>query len=551
MKHMSPEVLADIEELVGPISNDQAMGPVENSRVFDHELGMWSPPIMSADGVELPDKMTNDARVKQMTRSDGFVQSGVNVQKDNIVGSDFFPVMKPETRVLGSGADETWVEEFKEELESKFYLWAESPGNWPDASRQNTLTGQVRMAVGLDCIGGESLWTVEWMRDAGRPFHTALQAIDLDRLSTPYGMEFERNVRGGIEQDRYGAPQAYHIRTHHPTDFDRMQYGQEWKRVPAKKPWGREQVIHIKDTTLPGQTRGIADIVAGLKALKITSRFRDVKLQNAVANAMFAASIESELPPEAAYQQLGTVTGGPAKAVVDYAGQYLAAIAEYSKSSRHLQLDGIKIPHLFPGTKLQLRPAGAGGEVGMDFEASLLRHLAAILGITYEQLSKDYSKTNYSSARAGMVEARKSMIVRKKRVADRLGNSVLRLWFEEAVNTGYLETMKYSKLPSIYDPLMFEAYLQCDWIGAAMGQVDELKETQAAALRLKYNLSTLEDEIAKSGKDWRKVLIQREKEVKELEKRGLVMELDDNMMNAATGEPREKTGEQENGAAAA
>lgn len=551
MKHMSPEVRADIEELVGPISSDQAMGPLESSRIFDHELGMWAPPIMSADGVELPDKMVNDARVKQMTRSDGFVQSGVNVQKDNIVGSDFFPVLKPETRVLGAGADEKWVEEFKEEIESKFYLWAESPNNWPDASRQNTLTGQVRMAVGLDCIGGESLWTVEWMRDAGRPFRTALQAIDLDRLSTPYGMEFERRVRGGIETDRYGAPQAYHIRTHHPTDFDRMHEGIEWKRVLAKKPWGRDQVIHIKDTTLPGQTRGIADIVAGLKALKITSRFRDVKLQNAVANAMFAASIESELPPEAAYAQIGTVQGGAAGAVVDYAGQYLAAIAEYSKSSRHLQLDGIKIPHLFPGTKLQLRPAGAGGEVGMDFEASLLRHLAAILGITYEQLSKDYSKTNYSSARAGMVEARKSMVVRKKRVADRFGNHVLRLWFEEACNTGYLETMKYSRLPSIYDPLMFEAYLQCDWIGAAMGQVDELKETQAAALRLKYNLSTLEDEIAKSGKDWRKVLIQREKERLELEKRGLVMEVDDNMMNAASGEPREKTGEQENGAVAA
>jgi len=537
---------AQIDNLVGPgTSRDLAMGTLESAQRFTDDLGLWSPPIQSADATILPGKGTNDARVRQMAENDGFVQSGVNVQKDNIVGSDFFPVMKPELAVLGSGADEQWADEFKEEFESKFYLIAESPNNWLDASRKNTLTGLVRMAVGLDCVGGEVLATAEWLRDAGRPVHTAIQMVDCDRLSTPYELQgTDKRIRGGIEMDRYGAAQAYHIRMAHPSDFDRALDQFQWKRIPARKPWGRQQVIYLNDATRPDQTRGVSDIVAGLKALKITNRFRDVTLQNAVANAMFAASIESELPPEAAYAQIGTQ--GPGKAVTDFAAQYLGAIAAYAKSSKHLQLDGVKIPHLFPGTKLQLRPAGAGGGVGVEFEQSLLRHLAAILGISYEQLSKDYSKTNYSSARAGMVEARKAMTVRKRRVADRFASHILRLTFEEMVNNNMLETMKYSRLPNIYDPLMMDAYTQCDWIGAAMGQVDELKETQAAALRLKYNLSTLEDEIAKQGKDWRKVLIQREKEVKELEARGLVMELDDNMMNAASGEPREKTGEQEN-----
>ena len=545
MERFDADHAAQIDSLVGPgTSKDLAMGTLDNAQRFSDDLNLWSPPLQSADAENLPNKSVNDARVRQMATTDGFVQSGTNVQKDNIVGSDFFPVMKPELAVIGID-DEKWVDEFKEEFESKFYLIAESPNNWLDASRNNTLTGLVRMAVGLDCIGGEALATVEWLRDAGRPINTAVQMVDCDRLSTPYELDgIDKRIRAGVELDRYGAAQAYHIRMAHPSDYDRAMDQYRWKRVPVRKPWGRLQVIYLKDTTRPDQTRGVGDIVAGLKALKITNRFRDVTLQNAVANAMFAASIESELPPEAAYAQIGTT--GPGKAVVDFAGQYLGAIAAYAKSSKHLQLDGVKIPHLFPGTKLQLRPAGAGGGVGVEFEQSLLRHLAAILGISYEQLSKDYSKTNYSSARAGMVEARKAMIVRKRRVADRFASNILRLVFEEMVNKGMLESMKFSKLPNMYDPLMMDAYTQCDWIGAAMGQVDELKETQAAALRLKYNLSTLEDEIAKQGKDWRKVLIQREKEVTELEARGLVMELDDNMMNAASGEPREKTGEQEN-----
>lgn len=543
----TPEHAAQIDALVGPgTSRDLAMGTMESAAKFSDELGLWAPPLQSADADILPNKGMNDARVRNMAQSDGFVQSGTNVQKDNIVGSDFFPVMKPELRVLG--LDETWADEFKEEFESKFYLYAESPNCWIDASRKNTLTGLVRMAVGLDAVGGEVLATAEWMRDAGRPFNTAVQMVDCDRLSTPYELQGLNNgrIRGGVEMDRYGAAQAFHIRMAHTSDYDRALDQYRWKRVPIRKPWGRLQVMYLMDATRPDQTRGISDIVAGLKALKITNRFRDVTLQNAVANAMFAASIESELPPEAAYAQLGTV--GVGKAVTDYAGAYLKAVATYSKSGKGLALDGIKIPHLFPGTKLQLRPAGAGGGVGIEFEQSLLRHLAAILGISYEQLSKDYSKTNYSSARAGIVEARKAMMSRKRRVADRFAGHILRLVFEEMVNKGQLETMTGASVPSIYDPLMMDAFTQCDWIGAALGQIDELKETQAAALRLKYNLSTLEDEIAKQGKDWRKVLIQREKEQAQLKERGLLIEEDDNMMNAASGEARQQG--EDNGASA-
>jgi len=44
------------------------------------------------------------------------------------------------------------------------------------------------------------------------------------------------------------------------------------------------------------------------------------------------------------------------------------------------------------------------------------------------------------------------------------------------------------------------------------GQIDELKETQAALLRIKGGLSTFESEIAKQGGDWRKIFRQRARE---------------------------------------
>jgi len=61
---------------------------------------------------------------------------------------------------------------------------------------------------------------------------------------------------------------------------------------------------------------------------------------------------------------------------------------------------------------------------------------------------------------------------------------------------------------------MSDAYCACDWIGAGRGQIDELKETQAAILRIKSGLSTYEDELGRLGKDWRKTLKQRARERK-------------------------------------
>jgi capsid protein len=74
---------------------------------------------------------------------------------------------------------------------------------------------------------------------------------------------------------------------------------------------------------------------------------------------------------------------------------------------------------------------------------------------------------------------------------------------------------------------------------AALGQIDELKETQAAVLRIKFGLSTHEIELSKQGQDWRKINKQLERERKDREKRGIVL-IEDNSVNAASGTPREQ-----------
>jgi lambda family phage portal protein len=400
---------------------------------------------------------------------------------------------------------------------------------------------------------GEVLAFADWINeDQDRPFSTAIQMIDLDRLSDPPTKDFTKKIRGGIEFDRRNRPLAYHIRRAETGNWFAPD-AYKWERVPTYKSWGRQQIIHIFEQFRPDQSRGVAKMVAALKESRITKRFRDVVLQNAVVNATYAASIESDLPSEAVYAALGAGASDPLKvqeALTGFAGGYLDVLNQYAGGSKNMKLDGVRIPHLFPGTKLQLRPAGQGGPLGTEFEQSLLRYIAANLGVSYEQLSKDYSSTNYSSARAAMSETWKTMQANKRLVADRFASIVYKLWLEEMFAKGKITSLP-RKAPNFWEKgsLNREAYASAEWIGASRGQIDELKETQAAVLRLKYGLSTREDELGRLGKDWRRVFEQLEREERVAKNRNLVFTEDDNMMNAATGAPREKEakGEKDDG----
>lgn len=534
------QIAADIENLVGPRGRELAFtGAYDGAAQFDKQLTTWAPPLQSADAEMIPDKGLLDARSRDLSRNDAYIQGGAQLHKDSIVGSMYLLNAKPNAAILGWTEERT--EAFQMEAEAKFQTWAESPHKWVDAARQNDLTEMIRLAVGVYTFGGEVLATAEWSKNARREFRTMIQMIDADRLQTPMEHMHDPRVRGGIKHDSYGARQSAFIRVRHPHDFRNMVVDQlAYKQVGFHKPWGRPQVLHIREQKRVDQTRAVSEIVAGLREIAITRKFRDVTLQNAVVNATYAASIESELPSEVVFQQLGG--GNISDQVTNYASEYLAAVNEYVGSSKNMKIDGVKVPHLFPGTKLQMRPAGQPGGIGQDFEQSLLRYIAASLNVSYEELSRDYTKTNYSSARAAMMQTWRFMQSRKKIVADEMANIIYRLWLEEAINNDMLDSFPASEAGILYthghQNMMFDALSRADWIGAARGQIDELKETQAAVLRIKYGLSTHEDELARLGKDWRKVYVQLEREIKERDDRGIDL-LEDNSVNAASGSPRE------------
>lgn len=534
--------MADLPALAPPqtgvtIIQDKALGGgLEGAERTTRETFNWDvanvPPDRAINTVKEP----ADARAKDMVVNDGFARGGVQISMDSIVGAQYRLNANIAWKII-PGATKEWAEEAQQVIEQRFQLIGESQACYLDAAGMNTFTGLVRLGVASFIMTGEVLTTSEWDQSVGRPLKTCFQMIDPARLKNPdWGMDTEQ-LRRGVKVDRRGKPLGYWIQRQHPNAFwmgptsDPLAF----RYIPRTKPWGRPQVFHILEQLFPDQHRGVADMVAVLKRMKMTKHLQEVVLQNAVINATYAAAIESEMPTAEMILALGG-EGDPATMLENALGAYLTGLQTYLSGSENIALDGAMIPHLYPGTKLNARALGTPGSVGTDFEASLLRNISAGLGIDYAEFSRDYSKMSYATAKLSDAKTVRNMQSRKKNVADRLANLMYSNVVEEMIARGDVPLPSGFTRDDYYaDPLYRDAFARASWIGSGRGQIDELKETQAAIMRIKAGLSTYEIEIARLGEDYREIFEQRAAEEGLLQEKGLVFDLNTNKGNTGQG----------------
>lgn len=506
-------------------------GAIEGAERDTRETLLWNPSMRSADAIINPIKELADARARDTDRNDGFVHGAVGLNKDNIVGSQYRLIAQPHTAFLATlhpGFDDTWAEEFQTVVEARFALMSESSRCYFDAMGINTLTGLLRLAIGIFVLTGEYVGSVEWIRnDPSRPIQTAVQTISPDRLCNPDDMPDSRTMRRGITRDVRGRPMAYSFRLGDKMDAYADSLPYTWRTVPVAKPWGRTQVIHILEQNTADQSRGISDLVTALKKVRMLRRFSDVALQSAVVNASYAATIESDLDSSAVAMALGggQPDGRPEVALLNLYRAHLGAIGAFMGEANNVRIDGATVPHLPPNTKLNLTPVKESGGLGGNFEESLMRYVAASLGMSYEALSRDFSKTNYSSGRAALGVQNQFMQSRKKHVADRLASEIYALVLEEEMAAGNVPLPAGVSRDVFYEALAKEALTRCAWIGTGAGQIDPVRETEAAMMRIRAGLSTHAIEIAALGGDAREIFAQLEREQADAKRRNLTFDL--------------------------
>lgn len=484
---------------------------------FGGQLADWNPGLKTADASILPDLQMGSARADDLIKNHGYAAGAVQLHVDNIVGSHFRLSYKPYWKSLGISEADSRA--FATDVEAAWREHAEDPvGCYLDAERKRTFTMMAREVVATHVNHGESMASAEWIRRAGSGFNTAIKMVSPKRVCNPGRASDTDRIRGGVEQDRYSAAIAYHVLNPsygYGAALNGFTHG-EWRRVPRQTRWGRQQFIHIFEPREDGQTRAATQFMSVMEQLFMTDKLQKTKLQNAVINAMYAAVIESELDSESAHNFItGAQSGvqGFDKGLTNF----LAYKGQFHQGA-NVKMNGVKIPHLFPGESLNLKTPGHADNGFADLETAILRYTAAGMNVSYEQLARDYSKVNYSSARASMMETWRYFMGRRKMIASKFGASVFALWFEEAIQRGIL-TLPGSATAGFYERKA--AWCNTEWIGTGRLAIDGVKEVKEAIMKIEAGLSTYEKELANMGEDYQEVFQQQVREMDERKKAGL------------------------------
>lgn len=488
--------------------------PYDASDIWGEHTAAWRPYLWSPDGELNPWRDRIVSRVRDMVRNDGWAAGSITRILDNAIGSNFRPIAKPDYRALAAHSgnpafDAKWADEYGRAAEALWRSWSNDPGRYCDAGRKLSVSQIFRLAFRHKLVDGDALalmlWLPERMGKGRGRYATTIQLIDPDRLSNPQ-LAFDNQImRGGVEIDRYGAAQAYHIRKAHQGDWWSAAESMEWERVPRETSWGRPIIIHDFDHDRADQHRGGAGVLSPvLIRLKMLAKYDSTELDAAILNAIFGAFIQSPYDPQMVQEAIDGGDGSQLEL-----GEYQSLRADFHDQHK-IALGGVRMPILAPGESVNTVTATRPNSNFSDFEAAVLRNAASAIGISAQQLSNNWSDVNYSSARAALLESWKTLTRRRDDFAAGFASPIYGCFIEESMGNGELP------LPDGVVPDYIEcrsSYSACRWMGPGRGWVDPVAEKQGALLGMQAGLSTLEMECAEQGLDYEDLLDQRAAEI--------------------------------------
>lgn len=308
-------------------------------------MASWSPRIGQVDREALVSRDAIVGRARDLVRNNPVIAGGLDRRSEAVVGSRIRLQAMPDFEAMGR--DWKWASKWARSVESQFRVWDRDSRRMCDAERTQTFGMMVETAYRHWFVDGEALAYVE-MRDRGSAYQTCIRLIDPDRLINPDNLQDEsvlpngNQVIGGVEIDSDGVVVAYHIRVHHPDSLTPAR--PETERVLREDPDGRPRVVHAFKRHRAQQRRGISNLVASMRKIRMLDKYDDAELELALLRATRSPYVKTDASTDEVREALAPIgpegEAGALDAWFDYRGE------------NPLMIDGIGYTPLFPGEEI-------------------------------------------------------------------------------------------------------------------------------------------------------------------------------------------------------
>jgi len=422
-------------------------------------------------------------RARQLCRDNDYARQAVRAIQNNVIGHGIRH--QGQVRMLRGGKlDEAINGRIHEEWEK----WMHK--NRCDVSGILGFHDIERLLVRSMAESGEV-----FVRMIKRPFGDSRVPFALQVLEADYLIDDEvpqaadgNTVRMGIEVDQYLRPQAYHFYANHPGDTyaGNARTNGRRIRVPA------DEVLHLFQPERPGQTRGVSWFASALMRLHMLQGYEEAEVVRARASSAlmgFITSPEGELVGDEVYEG-------------ERVSEFQPGVFKYLQPGESVTVPDLNSPDG------QLEP----------FTRSMLRAVAAGVGVSFESISKNFSESNYSSSRLSLLEERDTYRVLQRYMVENFHQQVFEQWLEMAVLSGALSLPGYETNP--------DRYRASRWVPRSWEWVDPQREVAAYKAAVRCGFKTLGQVIAEQGGDLEDVLVARQAELAMLDEMDIVTDTD-------------------------
>lgn len=268
--------------------------------------------------------------------------------------------------------------------------------------------GLQALMMGTVVEAGSTFVRARWRRPGDKlPVPLQLQVIEPDYCDHLKNGELDRGrIVQGIEFDTLGRRRGYWMYREHPNDYAVVARGiGQSQQVPAS------EIAHIYRVDRPGQIHGIPWGVAAFMTLKDLDGFEDAYLfRQKLANCF-----------------VGTVH--------DVDGPSLGATsAQKAVLPDSMEPGGFMT--LPAGKKVTFNTPPSAGDYG-PFTLEVLRRVAQVYGLTFQTLTGDLTKVNFTSGRMGWIDMARNIETWRWHMFVPQGLEVIVRWFLEAVELQY------------------------------------------------------------------------------------------------------------------